>query len=144
MPRRMRRLAIVSGRQSTSTAEPLAQIVRQLADQGTHMLIDEENGNVLPLFRELVKGALDCAVLRFGIHDEIVLLRVGRVGDVLPCNVRQESTRDRDYFVVSGGTYADAGQEYSGHRILCRETVLVGFHELRRATQVSSRSRTRD
>ena len=47
------------------------------------MLIDKHNRDILPLARELVKGALDGGVLGFGVDDEVVLLRVRRVRDVL-------------------------------------------------------------
>lgn len=47
------------------------------------MLIDKHNRDILPLARELLERALDRGVLRLGVDDEVVLLRVGRVGDVL-------------------------------------------------------------
>lgn len=47
------------------------------------MLIYEQNGNVLPLSRELVECGFDGRVLRFGVDNEIVLLRGGRVCHML-------------------------------------------------------------
>jgi hypothetical protein len=48
-----------------------------------HVLVDEQDGNVLALVGELVEGGLDGCVVGFGVDDEEVLLAVGRVGDVL-------------------------------------------------------------
>jgi hypothetical protein len=44
----------------------------------THMLVDEQDGNVLALGGEAVKGGLDGSVVRLCVDDEEVLLRVGR------------------------------------------------------------------
>lgn len=49
----------------------------------SHMLVDEQNGNIFPFLREAVKGTFDGRVLRSVINDEIVLLRIRRFGDVL-------------------------------------------------------------
>lgn len=43
-----------------------------------NVLINEQNGNVLALRGEAVKRGLDGVVVRLGVHDEEVLLRVGR------------------------------------------------------------------
>jgi hypothetical protein len=42
------------------------------------MLVDEQDGNVLALRGEAVKGGLDGSVVRLCVDDEEVLLRVGR------------------------------------------------------------------
>lgn len=47
------------------------------------MLIDQQNRNILSLFRELFKGSFDGGVLCLRVDDEVVLLRVGRVGNML-------------------------------------------------------------
>ena len=47
------------------------------------MLINQHNSDILPRLREVVECAFDCAILGFGIDDEVVFLGVGRVGDVL-------------------------------------------------------------
>jgi hypothetical protein len=49
----------------------------------THMLVDEHNGNVLALLGEGVERLLDLGRFCFGVDDEEVALRGGRVGDVL-------------------------------------------------------------
>jgi hypothetical protein len=46
--------------------------------QATHMLVDEQDGNVLALRGEAVEGGLDGSVVRLCVDDEEVLLRVGR------------------------------------------------------------------
>lgn len=47
------------------------------------MLIDQQDRNILPLRRELLKGAFDRRRFRLAVDDEVVLLRVGRFRDVL-------------------------------------------------------------
>ncbi|KAF2637531.1 hypothetical protein P280DRAFT_482964 [Massarina eburnea CBS 473.64] len=47
------------------------------------MLVYEQNRNVLALGHETVEGGLDVCVLRLGVYDEEVLLRVWRGGDML-------------------------------------------------------------
>jgi len=47
------------------------------------VLIYEHDRDILPLLRELVKGALDRRVLGFLVDDEVVLLGVRGIGDVL-------------------------------------------------------------
>jgi hypothetical protein len=47
-------------------------------EQITHMLVDEQDGNVLALRGEAVKGGLDGSVVCLCVDDEEVLLRVGR------------------------------------------------------------------
>jgi len=64
----------------------------------THVLVDEDNGNVLALLGESVKGTFDRGVLRLGIDDEEVLLRVWRRGDVLGWRVlatRAQTSEER-------------------------------------------------
>jgi hypothetical protein len=46
------------------------------------MLINQHNRHVLPLAREAIKRRLDRARLGLGVHDEEVLLAVGRGRDV--------------------------------------------------------------
>ena len=47
------------------------------------MLIDQEDGDILPLLRERHKGLLDSRVLSLRINDEEVLLGIRRCGDML-------------------------------------------------------------
>lgn len=47
------------------------------------MLVNEHNGNILPLPGELVKRLFDRRVVGFAVDDEVVLLRLGGFGDVL-------------------------------------------------------------
>ena len=54
----------------------------------TYMLVDKHNGDILALLGELIEGALDRAVLCLLVDDQVVLLAVGRVGDVLGQCVR--------------------------------------------------------
>lgn len=49
----------------------------------TYMLVYEHNGDILPLLRERIECAFDGGSLGFLVDDEVVLLRVGWVGDVL-------------------------------------------------------------
>lgn len=42
----------------------------------TNMLVDEQNGNVLPLTRKLVKCSLDSCGFGLVVYNEEVLLRV--------------------------------------------------------------------
>jgi len=73
---------VVSSRRSVCT-QPCSPNKRALGV--TYVLVDEQNGNVLALVGELLEGGLDGRVVGFGVHDEEVLLAVGRVGDVLCC-----------------------------------------------------------
>ncbi len=50
---------------------------------GTHMLIQEEDGNVLPLLREIVKRLLNGRHLGLRVDDQEVFLSVRRLSDVL-------------------------------------------------------------
>jgi hypothetical protein len=52
------------------------------------VLVDEDNGNVLALLGEAVKGFLDGVSLGLVVYDEVVLLSIRRVGDVLCSKVR--------------------------------------------------------
>jgi hypothetical protein len=47
------------------------------------MLVYEQNGDVLALLGEALKGSFNVRVLCLGVHDQEVLLRVWRLGDVL-------------------------------------------------------------
>ena len=49
----------------------------------TDMLVDQEDADVLALLGEGIKGGLDGRRLCLAVNDEEVLLRVGRVGDML-------------------------------------------------------------
>ena len=51
--------------------------------EGTYVLVDQHDRDVFPLLGELVEGPLDRARFRLLVYDEVVLLAVGRVGDVL-------------------------------------------------------------
>jgi len=51
------------------------------------MLVNQHDGDVLPLAREVVEGLFDGRGLGLGVDDEEVALRVGRVGDVLYFNI---------------------------------------------------------
>jgi hypothetical protein len=50
----------------------------------TYMLIDEQNGNILPLLGKLIKRGFDRGVFGFAVHHQEVLLRIRRLRDVLP------------------------------------------------------------
>lgn len=50
-----------------------------------YMLINKHNSDILPLEREGIERAGDGRGFGFGVHDEVVLLRVGGVGYVLFC-----------------------------------------------------------
>lgn len=49
----------------------------------THMLVDQNDADILALRRELLERGLDGLGLGLAVDDEEVLLRVGRVRDVL-------------------------------------------------------------
>ena len=49
----------------------------------TYVLVDQHDGYILPPPRKAVKRILDRRRFRLGIDDEVILLRVGGVGDVL-------------------------------------------------------------
>lgn len=51
--------------------------------RGTYVLVYQHNRDILPLLRELIKGPLNRTRFRLLVYDEVVLLAVGRVGDVL-------------------------------------------------------------
>lgn len=57
-----------------------------------YVLVDEDNGNVLAFLGEAVKGLLDGVGLGLVVNDEVVLLRIWRVGNVLCSKVRGAST----------------------------------------------------
>ena len=48
------------------------------------MLIDQYDANVFPLGGEVLECMLDRGVLSLGIDDQEILLRIRRLGDVLP------------------------------------------------------------
>lgn len=47
------------------------------------MLVDQDDADVLALLSEGLEGSLDGRCLRFVVHDEEVLLRIGGVRDML-------------------------------------------------------------
>lgn len=47
------------------------------------MLVDEQNANVLPLTRELVKCSLDSCGFRLGVYNEEVFLGIWWIGNML-------------------------------------------------------------
>lgn len=47
------------------------------------MLVDQDDANVLSLLGEAVEGRLDSGVVRLGVNNEEVLLRIGASGDML-------------------------------------------------------------
>lgn len=49
----------------------------------TYVLVDQNNGDVLPLLGELIESLLDSCVLGLAVHDQVVLLRVRGLGDML-------------------------------------------------------------
>lgn len=51
--------------------------------EATYVLVNQYNRNVLPLLGELVECFLDSGLLRFGVNDKVVLLRVRSFGDML-------------------------------------------------------------
>lgn len=77
------------------------------------MLVDEENGNVLALLGEAVKGLFDGVRLGLVVDNEVVLLRVRRVGNVLYSEVR-------GLVVVCAlaSSYSDSSKQDTGHRVL--------------------------
>jgi hypothetical protein len=64
------------------------------------MLIDEDNGNVLALLGEAVKGLLDGVGLGLVVYDEVVLLSIRRVGYVLCSEVRGLSRKRGMYGAI--------------------------------------------
>lgn len=60
------------------------------------MLVDEQNANVFPLTRELVKCSLNSCSFRLGVNNEEVLLRIWWIGDVLLKSVFVCSNLRRD------------------------------------------------
>lgn len=77
------------------------------------MLVDEYNGNILPLLCEAVKRALNGRVVRLAVYDEEVLLRVRGRGDVLFGSPLSVSCwcEGRGW----GGAHADAGEEEASY-----------------------------
>ena len=78
-----RRGVLSSRRSGSSSATSFASVRFSPASPTTYVLVDQQDSNVLALRGEAVKGRLDGAVLRLGVHDEEVLLRVWRLGYVL-------------------------------------------------------------
>lgn len=61
----------------------MSESIRSRTSASSYMLVDQHNGNILPIFRELVECFLDRRILRLGVHDEEVLLIIRRLRDVL-------------------------------------------------------------
>lgn len=76
----------------------------------SYVLVDEENGNVLALLGEAVKGLFDGVRLGLVVDNEVVLLRVRRVGDVLSSEVRELSR-----VCALRSSYSDSGEQDTGH-----------------------------
>ena len=49
------------------------------------MLVDQHNRDILPLLGELIKSPFNSTRFRLLVYNEVVLLAIGRVGDVLDC-----------------------------------------------------------
>lgn len=49
----------------------------------SHMLVDQQNTNILPLSCEPVESFFDGCVIRLAVDDEEVLLRIRWLGDML-------------------------------------------------------------
>lgn len=96
--------------------------------QGTYMLVDQQDANVLPLTREVVECLLDCGGFGLGVDDEEVALRVWRVGYMLDfidyVSILQSEGIDKVHHASVPGkscdrrvhTYTDTCQEEPGHR----------------------------
>ena len=92
------------------------------------MLVYEDDSNVLAVSCEAVKGLLDRCGFRLVVDDEVVLLRVGGVGDVLCGPWYQSGTRVGGVTGRIGGvewlalkklsTYTNTGQKNACHRVL--------------------------
>lgn len=61
--------------------------------RGTYVLVDQQNGNVLALGGEAVKGGLNGAVFRLCVHDEEILLCIWRLRHVLGLSVLRPVSR---------------------------------------------------
>ena len=72
------------------------------------MLVDQQNGNILSLLGETVKGVFDGRGLGLVVDHEVVLLRVWGVGDVL-CEL---------FRTVREGLIEDIHQLRQGGRLL--------------------------
>lgn len=79
-----------------------------------HMLVDEDNANVLSLLDEAVERRLDCGRVRLVVDDEEVLLCIGTGRDVL------HGALDSIFSSFHGfaATHANAREEQSSHRVL--------------------------
>lgn len=86
------------------------------------MLVDEQNRNVFPLLCELVEGALDGRGLGFRVDDQVVLLRVWRLGHVLCCSWISPVLLSLKLLYIS-----------SRHFFVRRGGRSVNIHQLRRA-----------
>jgi hypothetical protein len=78
------------------------------------MLVDEQDGNVLALRGEAVKGGLDGSVVCLCVDDEEVLLRVGWRRYVLG----SVSVSVAAWPCIGGSTHANAGKQHARHRVL--------------------------
>lgn len=74
------------------------------------MLVDQHNGDILPLPGKLVESLLDSRLLGFGVDDQVVLLRIRCVGHMLHVRSAMLASTQEIYI-----TYTYAGQQDTGH-----------------------------
>ena len=86
------------------------------------MLIYKQNSNILPLPCEALKCVFDRRVVRFGVYDEEILLRVGRIGYMLFTLFHQYAML---HMIEHLGTYADACKQDACHTVLVIQSVLA-------------------
>lgn len=82
------------------------------------MLVDQDDADVLALLGEGIKGGLDGRRLGLAVDDQEVLLRVGRVGDMLrvpvfsskcPCMRGNRPEGEEEHCVLHGPLVAAGG-----------------------------------
>ncbi len=59
------------------------------SERMTDMLVDQNYPDIFPLCGKALKGRFDGGIVRLGVHDEEVLLRVWRRGDMLRGRIRE-------------------------------------------------------
>jgi len=79
-----------------------------------YVLVDEENGNVLALLGEAVKGLLDGVGFGLVVYNEVVLLSIRWVGNVLHSKIRRRSRIRR----CMKRSYTNTSEQDAGHRVL--------------------------
>lgn len=82
-----------------------------------YMLVDKQNGDILALGGELVKGSFDGRGFRLGVHDQEVLLAVRWLGNVLQHSSGVHSYRIAFAFEVSIA-YAYAREQHARASVL--------------------------